>query len=193
MPYKDKEKQRETKHRIYLRSKEKYIERNCVRRKNNKVYVENYKRQHCCFLCGKDEDVACKDLHHLGDKELTIAQAIQEWGLERLKKEIEKCRVVCANCHKKIHGRVESTTTNKKRITNRNFISEYRKTHRCEVCGESEELCLEFHHNGEKNGEISRAMYDWGIKRLKKEVSMCRVLCSNCHRKIHYRSVAQSG
>lgn len=38
------------------------------------------------------------------ESELGIAQAARNgWGLERLKVEMEKCEVLCSNCHRKLH------------------------------------------------------------------------------------------
>jgi len=181
----DKNKQKKAQHESYLRNKEVIKQRLKISRRKNKTYVENYKNQHPCAECEED-NVACKDLHHLRDKEINVSRAIQHYGLDRLKKEIDKCQVFCANCHKKLHGWPKVTTKDKKKTKNRKFITEYRKDHPCEICGETSELCLEFHHLGKKEIGISRAICDWGIKRLKKEVSKCMVLCANCHRKIHY-------
>jgi hypothetical protein len=191
MPYKDKEKQKKSQHESYLRNKERIIKRRRDLRISNRIYVRDYKSQHPCAICGMDDE-GCKDFHHLGDKDLGIANAACFWGLKRLKEEISKCQVLCANCHRKIHVWKKpyssaETATNIRRIINRKFISEYKKTHCCEICGEDNESCLEFHHyHGQKKENIYRAIVDWGLKNLKEEVSKCQVLCANCHRKKHY-------
>lgn len=121
-------------------------------------------------------------------KDRSIANAIRSFGLERLKKEMAKCIIVCANCHRKIHKNDSlPTTQNTKRRRNREFVLEYRKTHPCEQCRETDECCLDFHHKGKKEVKIDRAICDCGLVNLRKEIEQCQVLCANCHRKIHYQ------
>jgi hypothetical protein len=44
---------------------------------------------------------------------------------------------------------------------------------------------LEFHHVGQKDMTVTRMVSGgWSIARIQKEISRCRVLCSNCHRRI---------
>lgn len=60
---------------------------------------------------------------------------------------------------------------------------------KCENCGEEHVSCLEFHHLNEeqKDFNISTAVkMGYSIERLKNEMDKCVVLCSNCHRKLHY-------
>ena len=82
------------------------------------------------------------------------------------------------------------------REINRQWIAEYRATLRCSQCPENHPACLDFHHhNDDKDKGVSKAILDYSLERLKKEVAKCIILCSNCHRKLHdkerQRSVAQ--
>ena len=59
-----------------------------------------------CKHCGINYlPISCYDFHHVkGDKEDTLSRMIgsgKEWYL--LKKELDKCVVLCANCHRLIH------------------------------------------------------------------------------------------
>ena len=67
----------------------------------------------------------------------------------------------------------------------RDYIYQYLETHPCEICRESDIRVLEFHHDHGKDMAVS-AMVSGGysIERIRAEISKCRVLCSNCHRKI---------
>jgi hypothetical protein len=58
-----------------------------------------------CIECGETHP-ACLDFHHRDPaaKEGTVARLVaKNVKLERVKAEIEKCDVLCANCHRKLH------------------------------------------------------------------------------------------
>lgn len=62
--------------------------------------------QHCggkCIRCGYNKLNAALTFHHRNpeDKEFTIGGRNYSW--ERMKKEAEKCDLVCHNCHAEIH------------------------------------------------------------------------------------------
>jgi len=69
----------------------------------------------------------------------------------------------------------------------RQWFAEYKATLSCEICSESDPVCLDFHHNtGVKNFTIGEAASDgYGRDTLLKEIDLCIVLCANCHRKEH--------
>jgi len=53
-----------------------------------------------CQICGYNKCIAALDFHHaIGDKEKQIALATHKVAL----KELDKCILVCANCHREIH------------------------------------------------------------------------------------------
>jgi hypothetical protein len=58
-----------------------------------------------CVKCGENH-LACLDFHHLdpSEKEISISVALaKKWSLKRIKVELEKCEVICSNCHRKLH------------------------------------------------------------------------------------------
>ena len=62
-------------------------------------------KQGGCIVCGESEE-CCLDFHHIDPttKKLSVAEAqSQGYNVETIKKEIDKCAVVCSNCHRKIH------------------------------------------------------------------------------------------
>lgn len=72
------------------------------------------------------------------------------------------------------------------RIKTKKKLVDY-KGGKCEKCGYNKCIeALEFHHNdpNEKDFAISRKSYSYD--RLKNEVDKCILVCSNCHREIHY-------
>lgn len=64
---------------------------------------------------------------------------------------------------------------------------DYKKTLSCSKCGESHPACLDFHHKGNKEFNISNVIRRKSFKTIKKEIDKCIVLCANCHRKEHYK------
>lgn len=70
------------------------------------------------------------------------------------------------------------------------WFKKFKKTLKCSQCSESDAACLDFHHLDPKKHDdyISNMIRDGRSKAIiLKEISKCIVLCSNCHRKLHYR------
>jgi len=61
-------------------------------------------KQNLSCKCG-ERHPACLDFHHHGDdKVISIGDAVKHgFSVERIMREIEKCDVMCANCHRKLH------------------------------------------------------------------------------------------
>ena len=84
------------------------------------------------------------------------------------------------------------------RLKRRNFVQEYKTSIGCAVCGEKDPDCLVFHHRkrGDKVASISVLLQrNLGKKKLLAEIKKCDVLCSNCHKKLHFdeRKDAEAG
>lgn len=58
-----------------------------------------------CVDCGIEDHPAIYDFHHLNpdEKEFTIAHKKQYTFNEEIKKELDKCVLLCSNCHRKRH------------------------------------------------------------------------------------------
>lgn len=54
-----------------------------------------------CVLCGYKEEINILQFHHLRDKKFNLSQ--QYKPLDEMKKEAEKCILICPNCHFLIH------------------------------------------------------------------------------------------
>lgn len=59
-----------------------------------------------CSICGYNKCIEALDFHHLNknEKEEKPSQVILRWSFEKAKKELDKCILVCANCHREIHA-----------------------------------------------------------------------------------------
>ena len=76
----------------------------CIQRwRNLKSEAVAYKGGKC-EDCGYDKCEAALEFHHL-DPSIKEASwnKIRLWGKERLFKELDKCVILCANCHRERH------------------------------------------------------------------------------------------
>lgn len=100
---KQSEKQKLWKINHYNENKELYYSKQSDKRKTIKEYIDSKKDM--CVSCG-ESDLACLDFHHLitEEKDNSLSNAIaNKWGKERIDNEIDKCSVLCSNCHRKLH------------------------------------------------------------------------------------------
>ena len=74
----------------------------------------------------------------------------------------------------------------------REWFNEYKKTLKCSKCEENHIACLEFHHINpdKKDFGISEALGQLNLSKEKiiEEISKCEILCSNCHKKLHWEN-----
>lgn len=87
----------------YENHKEKIIIKNTKNRKKNTVWFTEYKSTLKCSRCPENHP-ACLDFHHLNpnEKDFSVtAIANGTYSKKRIMKEIEKCEVLCSNCHRK--------------------------------------------------------------------------------------------
>lgn len=59
----------------------------------------------CCERCGYKKSLSALEFHHLdpNEKDFSISKNGDTKSWERIKKELDKCILVCANCHREIH------------------------------------------------------------------------------------------
>jgi hypothetical protein len=78
---------------------------------DNRLRYEEYKSVHTCVLCGEENPVVL-EFHHLkkrnGKKHKTISNMVTSHALwDRILEEINKCVVLCSNCHLIVHDQIE--------------------------------------------------------------------------------------
>jgi len=68
----------------------------------------------------------------------------------------------------------------------------YKRDRGCSECGETEPVCLQFHHvDGDKSAGVGAMIADSDpVERVLAEVENCVVLCANCHRVRHHETGA---
>lgn len=64
----------------------------------------------CCKICGYKKSLAALDFHHLNpeEKDFTIASRKNSILDDKMKQELDKCILICSNCHREEHSRLAS-------------------------------------------------------------------------------------
>jgi len=131
MPCKDIEKRREYQRKHYSENskkinkvrktwrentpekQKKYRERKAKtdkqRRERVKKYVNNYKLSKGCAICGYRKCAEALVFHHIdnGNKKFDVASVAKNGAnVGRIKNEIDKCMVLCSNCHAELHTKL---------------------------------------------------------------------------------------
>jgi hypothetical protein len=78
-----------------------------LKRENNKKQAIKYKGG-CCNKCGYSKNTASLEFHHLNSIEKEIHPSklmIKNW--EVIKNEIDKCILLCSNCHREEHQKID--------------------------------------------------------------------------------------
>jgi len=142
-----------------------------------------------CSSCG-EKDVFVLEFHHTDEKENGINELLMRDAYWKdIKKELEKCVLLCGNCHFETHSRNDNTKELKIKLM------EYKGASGCQICGHvSDNLtAIVFHHVGDKEIKITKAIsnivtkngYGKFLETLIKEIDICEVICVNCHKKKH--------
>lgn len=73
----------------------------------------------------------------------------------------------------------------------KDIFNEFKSNYSCCNCGESEAVCLDFHHlnKEDKEIEVSRLIASKNLEALALEIPKCIIICSNCHRKLHAKLI----
>ena len=82
-----------------------------VKRRRNKLkeMAVEYKGS-CCNKCGYNKSITALEFHHLdpSEKDFGISNKGETRSWERIKKELDKCVILCANCHREEHERLDT-------------------------------------------------------------------------------------
>jgi len=108
MPYKDpivrKEKHAEYSRKYYEKNKEKVLAANTLVKARGKEKWDAFKGALHCARCPENH-VATLDFHHIdpAEKEYEVSKLVANRMYTKAYKEVKKCIVLCANCHRKHH------------------------------------------------------------------------------------------
>jgi len=58
-----------------------------------------------CIICGYNKYIGALEFHHRDSSEKdTKYYAMRNWSFESKKKELDKCVLLCANCHREVEA-----------------------------------------------------------------------------------------
>ena len=91
--------------RKYASRREYLIDKVRKRRRYTKETAVAYKGGRC-FICGYKECIDALEFHHLESykKDFGVAKSGYTRRLTKVLKEVDKCVLVCSNCHREIHA-----------------------------------------------------------------------------------------
>lgn len=61
-----------------------------------------------CVLCGYNHCINALEFHHLDPSTKEVVDEFRGWSWERIKAELDKCILVCSNCHREIHAELRT-------------------------------------------------------------------------------------
>jgi hypothetical protein len=89
----------------YKRNKRQYNQRRCknakARREQHRKRINDIKNNQPCADCGVSYPHYVMEFDHLRDKVANISDMPGKFRWSEIENEIDKCELVCANCHRK--------------------------------------------------------------------------------------------
>ena len=106
MPINDPIKQREASRRHYEKNRDRVIakakEYSKLTRDRIRTFISDYLKTNPCVDCGEANTIVLEFDHIGDDKHFNLSDAARKGvSMKKLKDEIAKCEVRCANCHRK--------------------------------------------------------------------------------------------
>lgn len=152
----------------------------------NKIKAANYLGGHC-KICNTN-NIAHLTFNHINPeiKDYGISRLLRNtWSLT-MEQELDKCELLCANCHRE-HHYIADDTQSRLRKTKSTFV-DY-KNKECKKCGYNKcHASLTFHHldRSTKIFELNRNRklflnIDEITSDVLNELDKCELLCANCH------------
>lgn len=151
-----------------------------------------------CIKCGYNKYIGSLAFHHRNpnEKEYEIANNLNRKWTE-LVKELNKCDLLCINCHYDLHTNIDFIKDEKNNSYNWQTRDLIYKLHgnECNFCGFDNSNALSYHHidPSTKNFNVGRAIIlNYKLQRIVNESKKCVLLCGNCHQEYHSQRFHQN-
>ena len=94
---------------VYYRCKKGSSDSVKKRRKLVKKQLVEYKGGKCEY-CGYDKCISALEFHHINpsEKDFGIGQYGSSKSFEKMKQEVDKCILLCCNCHRELHWKLDN-------------------------------------------------------------------------------------
>jgi len=97
----------------YKNNKEKIINRVVKNREKIKKWFIEYKKTLKCERCNFDQPAALQFHHTNNDKFMNVSDMSHRgYSIKKIETEIEKCIILCANCHMIEHSKISLISAN---------------------------------------------------------------------------------
>lgn len=144
-----------------------------------------------CAECGYNKCAVALDPHHLDPTTKEFTLSAYGGSMSRLRTEIAKCVLLCANCHRLRHAADDVNAKGGPVVEFRRRLKARAVAymgHACAGCGRTgHQAIFEFHHRDPATKEFG--ITSDGIPRrwqkIVAELAKCVMLCANCHREVH--------
>lgn len=170
------------------RKKAGYIRTTLLRQERKSEYIRYLGGK--CSRCGYTKSTWSIEFHHVdpSTKELTIAHAIStNTARDKVLKELDKCVLLCSNCHRLEHSKEKLSASQLKRHESKLRAVAYLGGS-CVSCGlqTNDVNVFDFHHKDPSDKEVGVARiltHAW--ETIRQELDKCVLLCANCHGEHH--------
>ena len=150
------------------------------------------------FLGGKCTQCSCNDprvleFHHISDDKENIISNMSGGSWKKIQNEIDKCILLCSNCHRTEHAKFLLPLKNDAGRHNKSILLEFVGRKECSKCQiQCHTAALTFHHRNPNEKDFSMSSYKIRINSVHDleqtmidEINKCDLLCSNCHQIEH--------
>jgi ribosomal protein L44E len=144
-----------------------------------------------CIDCGYQACPAALDPHHVDPSEKEFALSSFRGSSTRLRAELTKCVLLCANCHRLRHALEDVNAKGGPVVEFRRRMKARAVSYMgnaCAGCGRSgHQAIFDFHHldPAEKKFGITTDGIPRPWEKVLAELAKCVMLCANCHREVH--------
>lgn len=173
--------------KYYIQNSEKKKEKVKQRRTEIIKFIEIWKKDKVCCRCN-ESDHRTFEFHRRDPfkKDLSIGKVAKHgWSIKRVIEEIEKCELLCANCHRIVDNVYNTKSRQTRHQSATEYILKYKSEHPCK-CGMNDIRTLEFHHRDPTTKLFNIGDIRFSLKTVILEIQKCDITCANCHRKTHY-------
>ena len=136
-----------------------------------------------CLDCGRENLPSfCMEFDHRDaiTKFMCISAMLWNFSISQILAEIEKCDLVCRNCHR-IRTKIRSNKTTTRRQKKLEFINSFKDKPCLDCSSRFPTECMDFDHAGKDKISKVTNMWSRSNEKIISEINKCELVCSVCH------------